>query len=294
MKYVSFVSLILFVSVNVSGDSVNNYETVLSHTNLYRSILSSGLGSWYYTWSRVDKYSNASYDMNSPGSWHIIFTQISGKFAFDGNRLKFVGKITDIAHTKEEETTFIEMTKTKNLVKTLKKIPDSLGLYRISGKISKIHDSFLDPTRFLFINVSKYLAPNGEYIVKEAGKATHDGISCIVLHTESKTNIGEKVTLYLAPEFLHQPVKIITENEITREISIYTYKTTNVGLVPVKSQTELYQLINDKYIKIVETSCTLAEDFKFGVYVPDSEFDLEFPKGIKVYDEQIGQTITVE
>jgi len=183
----------------------------------------------------------------------------------------------------------------QNNVITIKKFdPRYNGIYLFNTPI----ESFLKGSPIslrswqVFGEGEKEIIKNLQFIGDEIINRIH----CKIFSGYTKDN-SVNIKVWLSKKFFYRPTKIEVITSKSLMISYIDFKKYEYEIwFPKKIINEFYYMDESKKEFVIEKKSTLLvhDDFNINIDVPEDLFDIEFPKGIKIYDERINQSIVAK
>jgi len=302
------VLLIIYVHLlkPVLGDN-NLINDVIEEASYYDNMIKNGKGSFIYEFVVYDSLRiEAEYkefflkkSMESSGGTIKKYFQEKSKvvFAFDGpkiyyNVINYTAKTSESKAYNGEKTDFLFLQEMDN------------GLIYPSGIIrnqSNISNSEYNIMKYIKTGSLLKEAVSGSMFGKEIENVNYIGLEiidemvCKVFKIKYRSyDLTE--TLWLAADIYNRPIKI--EIKSPKNINIYNIKYkeyTNI-IFPAYREFKKYNIdtITGKRTLVFMKKIVLNDDWEFNTTLPDTLFEIQFPRGLKVYDSRIKKGIEIK
>jgi hypothetical protein len=291
--------------------------SMLEIASLGDKILSSGEGKLVYTSSCIDTTSNTykqhikhiiesvpqavpiNHLSNNVGyaPYKVPINHSTEKVYYAFNGAKIRCDIYSVAYDYNGEKSVENYSKAFNGVKmdTISFVcsNDSTYMIPINGFISNNNDigQLYDPRFYMTVlgePVASFIKSAGSFIKRESFN-NHD---CEVY--KRKGDDGKVITAWLAPDLLYRPLQIEVLKDGKKSVFTNNYKKYDAIYVPESSHGYhyWYDSVSGEWLMSVKTSLTFEKEYTFNIQVPDSLFEIEYPKGMTVYDRRLEREIT--
>jgi hypothetical protein len=320
MKYSSFMILIISIYgvVTIDASELRTIDTtILRGAEFGDNFITKGKGSLTYEYSYIDSTSERKIknDQERYQAWKdqghsgVIrdYMKFEVYFAFSGPKMlanvdswefsssgKRYHNIMQHAYNGEKMDAFRIKGSGKN------------GLHRAYGSIREntIKAEFTDPRYFCIELAGKpvsrflkgYYGDRDLESLSYLGEETLDNLLCKIFQgkiADSDTTI----TAWLAPDLFYRPKHVVIEyaNILVEVHNKIELNEQNI-LFPTLILRENYYFDEITGEKILESRSTLEvhDDFELNVEIDDALFEIDFPRGLYVYDYRTGESMLVD
>jgi hypothetical protein len=316
MKKMQFMTVWLIMGILIAPNIYGtDFENSLNGSLVGDNAILSGRGSMTFSYARVDSMGtkaeeeDRAFRSNLASEMKAVIRNsenIEISFIFDGPKIKFIEKSTNIfpdGKTFPQHWQWAYNGEKLDLLR-LDGLKDGIivpmGSVRTANEIP-VHK--FDPRHFgmgiMGTPVNSFLKGSlGGNAVKDLeiiGEETQNSIIC----KKFRGNIPDSkstITAWLAPNLMYRPVKIEIESfdEIIEVQNSYKEHLGGVWF-PKKVHKKTFY-INSKSEKVLyaEEILQIQDDFEVNVEFDAQEFELEFPRGLKVYDYRIAKYIDID
>ncbi|MBN1293030.1 MAG: hypothetical protein JXB48_14410 [Candidatus Latescibacteria bacterium] len=214
-------------------------------------------------------------EQNPAGEWITRYNQM----AFDGEK-------TDNLYYSSNETN--NLIQPRGYIGNNNLIPLSLidPRYNGLGLLGNSLMSFFQSSQFLQPDLD---TPEKVTSIRLIGEELLDNVLCKVLQADLVESDGV-ITIWIAPDRNYRPkrIELSTKGKIIQVHVVFKKYDRNVWF-PDKVTKDSYLIDTDSNEKILEkhSVITIRSDFEINTTVPEDFFELDFPVGLKVYDERI-------
>lgn len=310
-----FAVVLLFSTVSLSASTL---EELSEGANYGDALITSGQGKITFDWVRADSTSLRAVQQDKKAKEEtppnkvrvrVNTKRIDLNFAFSGPKVRCDEKSIDLLPTGKtyqrhwqsafngEKVDFVQLDGTgiNGLVKPK-------GAIRSDTKILR-SDKF-DPRYFA---LSILGAPCGEFLlgtskdgqlqnIRISGEEALDGIPCTVVEA-GVTNADIQYKVWVASGQMYRPKRIEVKTSASLKVIDTVFKHYDGDVwFPEMISVKDYYFDEKTGAPVLEERFTLSinSSFQINTTVPDSVFQIKFPKGLKVYDWRTGATFKAE
>jgi len=311
--FIIFMLLIgLFVTSNIYGIEL---DSVMTGSVVGDASIVSGRGSIRYNYTRVDSMGTKARENDeaflsklAPEMEAVIPNSetIEINFVFDGPKIKFIEKSTNVfpdGKTFPQHWQWAYNGEKLDLLR-LDGLKDGIivpmGSVRSENEIP-VHkfDPRYNGMSIMGTPVNEFLNGSlGDKSVENLGiigEEAQNGVMCNKIQGKIK-NSESTVTVWLAPNLMFRPVKVeIASFDTVTEIENSFREHTGGVWFPEQIRKNVYYLnANGEKELYSQETLNIQESFELNVEVSSDEFEIEFPKGLEIYDYRIAKYIEIK